>query len=156
MKNVHYKNFLLLLLVLFLSASVVCIGIWLAFMPSKKTLQREMTEFYSNDSVYETVTGEIVEISNGNLFRVRITSESPNFTRGLSDVSFLFLVAGGSEWNDEQKYLSFEIGDQISFISSSIHFYNGHYLPIVQLEKDGVVYLDFETGKNNLIMGLSA
>ena len=38
-------------------------------------------------------------------------------------------------------------GDEISFTSAPMHFYNGHYLPIISIKKGDTVYMTFEEGK---------
>ena len=43
------------------------------------------------------------------------------------------------------------IGDKIKIVTASRYFYDGYRIPIVAIECDNIVYLDFQTGRENLL-----
>ena len=54
-------------------------------------------------------------------------------------------------WTREEVEEVFKIGDIIIFKTATKAFYNGQITPIVYIEKEGEVYLEFNDGKNSLI-----
>lgn len=123
-------------------------------------LENSLLEYYSNDDSYELFSGEILSIND--------YTEHKHFVEG--DVKFgfgikmlntingwpigtelEFQVFFGENWTQEQIKNAFHIGDIIVFKTATMSFYNGQISPIVYIEKDGEVYLEFNEGKNSLL-----
>ncbi len=136
------RNVSVLILICMFTASVglsacdsACAGFHTWF---NAPLRKHMIEYYSDDSNYINLNGIIVSIDTSE-WEIDITTEDSNFT------------GEGYEKFDVMLYMDFidemKIGDEISFVTAPMCFYNGHISPIVALEKNGKTYLTFEDGK---------
>lgn len=108
-------------------------------------LRNKMVEFFSDDNNYETLTGVVVEKSYSEMYStelvIKLTSKSqklPLYTSD-SDALFNFHYLGDSK--------DIQLNDVLTITTSLWSFYNGDSCPIVALEKDGAVLLEFEQGK---------
>ena len=104
-------------------------------------LVEKMIEKYLEDQNYVTLTGEFIEF-DGNF--VVIKCEELNDYLSYEDEFCEYSICS-------KEYLELEVGVEIQFTTVPFHFYNGHYLPIVELRIDGNLLLSFEDGKKNLI-----
>lgn len=98
-------------------------------------------KYYSKDSNYVVVVGEVVKLY-------------PN--TDFVDINFL----SGERFEEFNTpscccfygdHNGIAVGDIITVTTSPMGFYNGDYLRIVALSKDGVVYYTLEEGKANLL-----
>lgn len=105
-------------------------------------LRKHMIKYYSDDSNYINLNGVIISMYYSE-WEIDITTENSNFT---GEGYVKFHVMNGWHLVDEM-----EIGDEISFVTAPMDFYNGHIIPIVALEKDGQTYLSFEDGKEDYL-----
>ncbi len=106
-------------------------------------LRKKMLEYYSDDDNYVELQGSVI---------------SPENDRGYMEIDIL-TESHGFPLNAQTGYGEFESGliynlnpgDEITFISAPMYFYNGHVLPIMALKKDEVVILAFEDGKSSYL-----
>lgn len=106
-------------------------------------LRNKMLDYYSNNDNYVELQGIVV---------------SPENSYGRMEIDIL-TESHGFPLNAQTGYAEFEVsaiyelapGDKITFVSAPMHFYNGHILPIMALEKDGVVLFNFEDGKESYL-----
>lgn len=104
-------------------------------------LVEKMIEKYLEDQNYVTLTGEVIEF-DGNFVVIKCEE--------LNDyISYEDEFCEYSIYSNE--YLELEVEVEIQFTTVPFHFYNGHYLPIVELRIDDKLLLSFEEGKENLI-----
>ena len=111
-------------------------------------LENSLIEYYSNDESYETFTGEIVDIQYVTCFVIKALDTINGIPAG---TELEFEVFFDDNWTIEQIENAFHIGDIIVFKTANKAFYNGQISPIVYIEKEGEVYLEFNEGKNSLI-----
>ena len=109
-----------------------------------KPLREKMLKYYSDDSVYCNLRGEIKEKSN-RYVEIEIFTENHTFVSRLATGYIAFIIYGSSCIE------KIEVGDVIDFISAPMCFYNGHNMPIVYLEKEQEVLLSYEDGKANYL-----
>ena len=105
-------------------------------------LKKHMTEYYSDDSNYINLDGVIVSIDTSQ-WEIDITTENSGIT---AEGPVTFHVMIDLDWLDEM-----EVGDEISFVTAPMYFYNGHIWPVVAVEKDGKTYVSFEDGKERYL-----
>ena len=108
---------------------------------SNQKLAQKMIEMYSEDQNYVTLSGEIIEVDEGNVI---IKCEDLNEYISYEDELCDYYI-----YSDQIIELS--AGDRIDYATVPFHFYNGHKLPIVELKINGNVLLTFEEGRENLI-----
>lgn len=132
--------------------SVICI---LQLCGCNGPYRRRMKEYYSNDAVFENVSGIIREIERENydgeifdMMVIYLTRASEAFTKqSHGDVFFRIWGMEEEDWGRA----AFKVGDKIDFISAPRYFFDGHKWPIVAIVKDGVTYLEYEKGKAALL-----
>lgn len=73
---------------------------------------------------------------------VSIVTENHNFQVNAESGYVKFVIVKYSKENH-----NLAVNDEIFFTSAPMYFYNGHYLPIIYLEKDNEVLLEFKEGK---------
>lgn len=106
--------------------------------------RQRMVEYFSNDNVFEQLSGTIKDLdTDSQLIVLSITKASEEFTHQASKEEW-FIVYGFTESGWENSNLS--IGDEIVIISAPRIFYDSYHWPIVSLEKNGVMYLEYEDG----------
>ena len=103
-------------------------------------LRKKMLDYYSDDDNYANYVGTIVSVDKEHCY-VEIVcqdDEMPNQTQ--------YTIYGESSIYD-----TLRPDDEVILCSSPMYFYNSHNLPIVYLEKQSEVLLEFEEGKENLL-----
>ena len=108
---------------------------------SVKIQNEKMIKKYSDDNNYVALSGEIVEC-DGDVVIIKC-EELKNYLSYEDDICEYMIYADQS--------LELVTGDKIDFITVPYHFYNGHYLPIVEVKKDDNILLHFNEGKKILI-----
>ena len=109
--------------------------------PSNQRLVENMIEKYADDQNYIALSGVIVEYDGSN-----VTIECEDLR---SYITYEDEICDYYIYSEET--LNLNVGDIIDFMTVPFHFYNGHKLPIVELEKKGDIVLSFDDGKKNLI-----
>lgn len=109
--------------------------------PANKKLANKMLEKYSNEQNYVELSGMILEYDENSVI---IKCEGLKLYIPYEDEICDYYIYS-------QETLDLNVGDIINFVTVPFHFYNGHKLPIVELEINGNTLLTFEEGKNNLI-----
>ena len=145
LKKAKLSLLLIIVISLIIFVFPLCFTIFLCTFNAP--LRNKMLEYYSNDSNYEKLDGIIVTMDNTvePLLGIDILTENHEFPLN-TDGYQNFIIIGDGDWMDDLK-----VGDEISFVSAPMYFYNGHQLPIVSLEKDGQMYLSFERGKEEYL-----
>lgn len=113
-----------------------------------KLYQDRMREYYSNDENYVELEGEVVEITTA-LIYISIPLESDFNVYKEEKIPFVL-------YSNEEILEILCVGDMVKFVSASRYFYDGHRLPIVSLEINGIEYLTFEDGKAGLLEWVEA
>ena len=127
---------------------IICLLLVLSTCDINKPLRTKMYTYYSNDNNYVILTGIVAsKYDNGSVVGIKITTENHTITRPKDNGIFVFYVY----CTDIEDIDSLSIGDEIVFTTAAMYFYNGHILPIVSLEKEGEIYLEYEIGKANLL-----
>ena len=112
-------------------------------------LRNRMLNYYTEDSNYVLLVGEIKNIKyskdNKKIFlEINIITSDHNIptnsTTGYGEFAII-------NWDNYQ--LPINVGDDVVFTTAPMYFYDGHFLPIVHLEKDGQEYLSFSDGKED-------
>lgn len=111
-------------------------------------LENSLLEYYSNDESYGTFTGEIIDIQGVTCFEIKMLDTTEKWPVG---TEIEFQVFFDDNWTKEEIVDEFKIGDKIIFKAATKAFYNGQIIPIVYIEKEGEVCLEFNDGKNSLI-----
>lgn len=124
------------ILLIFLST----IFLFSCHVPNQK-LKNRMIEKYSDDESYVSLSGIINKIEGNNVtIKCEMLSEYITY----EDYSCDYYIYSNQIINIME-------GASVEFITCPYHFYNGHLLPIVELKINGVILLNFDEGKNNLI-----
>lgn len=100
-----------------------------------------MLQYYSDDSNYETLEVTILSI-NEEFLKVDFVSENVHVHYTYKPFELINVPHLCSELS---------VGDQISIITAPRYFYDNYHIPVVGISKGDKVYLDFETGKQNLL-----
>lgn len=114
-------------------------------------LRNNMVDYYSENENYIELYGVIVSINiiestKENILEIDILTENHNFPVNTKTGYGEFVIV-----NYDQYDFDLEANDEIIFKSASMYFYNGHYLPIISLEKSGEILLTFSKGKENYL-----
>ena len=108
--------------------------------------KKRMLEYYSDDINYTTLSGTIISKDNNNaIIEVDISIYNGVFPVNTNSCQFFRL------YTNTYIIQNIEKGDFITFISAPEYFYDGQYLPILAIEKEGTIYLSFEEGKKNYL-----
>ncbi|MDE6598093.1 MAG: hypothetical protein K2K60_05600 [Clostridia bacterium] len=141
-----------------IAALIICA--YSFFGPTPKKRRQELYDYYSNDSVYETRTGEI-EIwcrNNSSTYSISfLSTETYNPSYNLLESNSKILKDSGfielceiKEQDDYQTIYSYS--NPVTVMVCSSGGKHTVYNPTaVGLSVDDTVYLDFETGKANLL-----
>lgn len=115
-------------------------------------IEDKMVAYYSNTAEYDTMEGTVYELqkwdSRGYLLEIEITMPQEHMYDKFSHVEGCtrFFLPG------EPDFISRLLaGTQITFITALGSFYNGQDYPLVAIELDDEILLDFETGKENYL-----
>ena len=106
-------------------------------------LAKNMVWKFANDDNYMEFTGTVVETRDTSLVVLKSNDLSEYFGQSLDDEYWCLIFS-----KDD---ILPEIGSEIQFVTVPYHFYNGYYLPIVELTIDGETLFPFEEGKDLLI-----
>lgn len=108
---------------------------------SNQRLKTKMIEKYSEDQNYVALSGEIIECNDNNAtIKCVGLKEYISYQNELCDY-YIY----------SNQIIELSVGEKVDFVTVPFHFYNGHKLPIVELQIDGITLLTFEEGKENLI-----
>lgn len=103
-----------------------------------------MLEHYGNDEYYIETSGIITNIDYEEK-RITIRGTNPE-DEVLMGREFVFELC-----SDEKILSNLFVGDEIDFMTTYFDFYNGDISRLAMIEKDGVEYLSFEQGKQDLL-----
>lgn len=99
-----------------------------------------MLEYYSNDSNYETLEVRVITLDD-KFMEVEF----------LSDVHEHYTYAPFHLIDLPDLHTQLASGDVITIITAPRFFWDNYRIPIVGITKDDTVYLEFATGKQNLL-----
>lgn len=110
-------------------------------------LRNKMLDYYTKNENYEELQGIIISTNyivatDELVLDVSIVTENHNFQVNAESGYVKFVIV---KYGKENHNLA--VNDEIFFTSAPMYFYNGHYLPIIYLEKDNEVLLEFKEGK---------
>ena len=149
MKNL--KSIIVALLCVLMCLSSTACAIWdLAYKKQEK-------EYYSDKSNFVSVTAVCLELNTNERFpgRYFINVDSTFYTTAngskFSSQSFEIGVANATVLKEAGIEEKLTPGVVFTFISAPEYFGDGYDCPIVGLEINGEVLLDFETGYKNLM-----
>ena len=125
------------------STLLVVVFLAVAFTGCAPILRKQMREYFSNESVYVFVQGEVTRIEDNNYVLVLLRDEEAPLDWNGRTVSFLVHT-------DTKIEELLSVGDIIFFHTATFMFYSGYTRPIVSIEKDGETCLSLEEGKENL------
>lgn len=103
-------------------------------------LRKKMIKYYSDDNNYYQLDGVVISIND---IILEIDILTPNHVFPINTNGYQRFIA----ITTDSYIVDLSEGDKISFTSAPMHFYNGHYLPIISIKKGDTVYMTFEEGK---------
>ena len=113
-----------------------------------------MLQYYSENSNYEELVGIILnfeEIRGVDDLFIEIEFENENIHDHYL-YHLLMVIRKNKEILEKNGFFeNVSIGEKINIVTASGYFYDGYRIPIVAIESDNVVYLDFQTGRENLL-----
>ena len=113
-------------------------------------LRSKMLDYYGQDKNYIELSGIIKGITyrknNELIIEVDLLNGTEIFSHNHETELSEFVLVNWSTYD-----FSFALSDTIIFSSAPMYFYNGHILPIVHIEKEGVVLLTIEKGKESYL-----
>ena len=104
-------------------------------------LIKKMNEKYSNDQNYVYLSGKVIELDGNNI--IIKCEELKKYINYEDDFCDYYIYSNET--------IELVVGEQIYFKTVPFHFYNGHKLPIVEIEIGENTILPFDEGKKNLI-----
>lgn len=107
-------------------------------------LRNKMLDYYSENSNYQNLRGVVVGIED-DILEIDISTENNEFSVNINEYQ-KFRGINYKDW-----ICNIKEGDEVSFVTAPMYFYNGHILPIVSIEKEGQVYLSFDKGKEDYL-----
>lgn len=110
-----------------------------------KPLRNHMLSYYSDDSNYQTVVGVVLSNDGSGTLQVQVGDEYSDFIHHQDRIEYFKI------YSNLECLSQINVGDEITFISAPMCFYNGQDFPIVELTKDNVQYIPFIEGKAKLI-----
>ena len=128
------KKIALILILLLLTLRSGCFS-------SDPKLAKSMTEKYSNNGSYVSLSGEIIKCHEKSIV---IKCEELKDYIGYEDDTCEYFICS-------DQVLVLTEGEKIDFVTVPYHFYNGHELPIVELRTNTSTLLKFEDGREYLI-----
>ena len=116
-------------------------------------IKEEYLEIYNNEENFTTLTGEITQFEykyfeNDNYLPHSIIvyircDEFENYLSSNNDIQEF--------WIFSNSYLDLSVSDVITFTMCKKNLNGNRWLPIVEINKNGILLLDYKTGKKNLI-----
>ncbi len=137
---------------LILFVSLLCIlSLVSCELLSNEPLRKEMLEYYNEDDNYEELIGEIKSTEYKDdidelFLEIDLKTDNHDFSVNATTGYGEFTLVNQSNYR-----FDLELNDVITFSSATMHFYNGHVLPIISIEKNGEQLLSFSDGKENYI-----
>ena len=122
---------------------MVCLTLLFSACMSRKEIQ-----YYSERSNYITATGTVMHIKyteDRDELYLGFDELSPKFSDSTFKISGKNLLIAQQNGIDQK----LELGDRIEFISAPRYFGDGYVMPIVGINIDGEILLEFETGYKN-------
>lgn len=114
-------------------------------------LRENMYEYYFDDSVYVRLEGTLIDMEwnqHAEMFSVmiEIVTENHGFDYDLNTGYSTFSLL-----NADESLSTLAVGDLLEIISAPMAFYNGHYPPIIGLQRGDEVLLGFQEGKSSYL-----
>ena len=133
--------------IIMLLSSFICIFA-LASCNFNAPLRNKMLDYYSQEENYLQLNGRIMSLQynegNDELFlEIELNGDNHSFPTNAETGYGEFALVSWSMYD-----FSLQENDVVAFSSAPMYFYNGHVLPIVQLEKNGQEYLSLTAGIN--------
>ena len=119
------------------------------FLQSCVVSQVQRTQYLSDPSNYISISGVMAKIS--------YSDDKSQLFISLNDINHkldgdCFVLDGSNliivQNNGIDSLL--QVGDEIELITAPKYFWDGYVYPIAALESNGIVFLDFATGFNNI------
>lgn len=113
-----------------------------------------MLQYYSENSNYEELVGIILnfeEIRGVDDLFIEIEFENENIHDHYLYHPLMVISKNKEILRKNGFFENVLIGEKIKIVTASGYFYDGYRIPIVAIERDNVVYLDFQTGRENLL-----
>ena len=113
-----------------------------------------MLQYYSENSNYEELEGIILnfeEIRGVDDLFIEIEFENENIHDHYLYHPLMVINKNKEVLKKNGFFENVSIGDKIKIVTASRYFYDGYRIPIVAIECDNIVYLDFQTGRENLL-----
>jgi len=115
-----------------------------------------MYDYYSIQSNFVQVHGIVEEINlQDEILYLNINFDESIFPND-GDNTFKIIQSNQQVLFENGFYDQVNVGDTIDFYSAPRIFGDGYIVPIIYIEKDGVIYLPFDTGQNNLLIWCSS
>lgn len=141
--NSEKKPFCLIVIILFIIILATVI------MHSCGVSQRQRTKYLSMKSNFVTICGVVTKISYSD-DKKQLFISLDHFKPKLDGNCFVLegsnLIIAQNNGID----LLLNVGDEIELITAPQYFWDGYCFPIAELKNQGVVFLDFLTGFNNI------
>ena len=126
------------------------------FIIACTTNSKKMYDYYSIQSNFVQVHGIVEEINlQDEILYLNINFDESIFPND-GDNTFKIIQSNQQVLFENGFYDQVNVGDTIDFYSAPRIFGDGYIVPIIYIEKDGVIYLPFDTGQNNLLIWCSS
>lgn len=136
-------------------AFFVCLNILLNIKACRVTgslmdfrIRSKLLTYYADDTNYDLLEGEVVDISPYNDYELEIRVFSP---QGDEYVRLFTANPMFCFYTNLDVRAKLSVGDAIVFSSAPAYEFHLHLPPVVSLERDGEVLLSFEEGKKQLL-----
>ena len=119
-------------------------------------LRSRMLEYYSNNANYIEIHGVVknvrhIEEINELRLEIQVVTNTEELRANAETGWCLFKIV-----DYDINYFSIDINDDVIFCTAPRIFYDGHIIPIVSLERNNIVLLDFEDGKAKYLSWINA
>jgi hypothetical protein len=115
----------------------------------------QMNKYYSDEDNYTEIIGIIDNIEYNENYKalyITIRYDKQEYDRYKSyDGVFKIIDENDKILKENSFYDEVNIGDKVTFTTAPKVFGDGYFLPIVSVEANEKIYLDFEKGKENLL-----
>lgn len=119
---------------------------------------KQMKEYYSDDSNYITRTGKFVRSSYIEQEKFGITSETGTLKFEYEENNhiysvYLYVTKQNRKVLEQNNFFEeVEVGCEVTYRYVPIMFGDGYIPPLAEIIYNGKIYLDFETGKENILI----
>lgn len=126
---------------------IICI---FSIMTCSGCYKDKMLKYYSNDKNYSRIICRIEDIYKfeDNYVCVKLSGANGN---ELNCNEFCIIPRNYDVLSENGFFDKIKISDEIQILAAIQVFGDGYDIPIVEIEFNGECYLDFETGKENLL-----